>query len=287
MHAYFPFDFERRRLPRHSISRRIRTKAQHPSTIAVTHSLSFAVPATLKTPIMTCISFSLPPFFHVNSPLLLQARTHVRGFAPRHTGEPWLGVCGSFTHPFFFPSGQRTLLHPSGELIGARLRHVETAPAAPVAVVAGIASETVTARRTKTKIKIKTRTRTGTEIVIGIGMTVGIGIETEEIESVTLGIRRGTTTVAAGVPIASVARRPAPSRTMTSLGPHFHPERVKILACLPFVRIRRKSRIVACLVAVCLCLGPQFWFCSPVSQNVQLFGSVPLSIHDSYFTVVS
>jgi len=54
MHASFPFDFERRRLPRHSISRRIRTKAQHPSTIAVTHSLSFAAPATLKTPIMTC-----------------------------------------------------------------------------------------------------------------------------------------------------------------------------------------------------------------------------------------
>jgi hypothetical protein len=74
MHASFPFDFERRRLPRHSISRRIRTKAQHPSTVAVTHSSSFAAPATLKTPIMTCMfhstffpSFS-PPISLFSSP---------------------------------------------------------------------------------------------------------------------------------------------------------------------------------------------------------------------------
>ena len=68
MHAYFHFDSSAVVFPRHSISRRVRTKAQIPSTVAVTHSLSFAAPAMLRMPIMTCIS--LPPLslsFHTSS----------------------------------------------------------------------------------------------------------------------------------------------------------------------------------------------------------------------------
>ena len=61
MHACFHFDFERRRLPRHSISRRVRTKAQRPSTIVVTHSSSFAALVMLRTPITTCMCH-LHPF---------------------------------------------------------------------------------------------------------------------------------------------------------------------------------------------------------------------------------
>jgi hypothetical protein len=92
MHASFHFDFERR-LPRHSISRRVRTKAQHPSTVAVMHSSNFAALATLRTPIMTCMynlthAFLSIPNHHLFFPS--QARTHVRGFASRHTGEPSL-----------------------------------------------------------------------------------------------------------------------------------------------------------------------------------------------------
>jgi hypothetical protein len=88
----FYFDFERR-LPRHSISRRVRTKAQHPSTVAVMHSSNFAALATLRTPIMTCMynlthAFLSIPNHHLFFPS--QARTHVRGFASRHTGEPSL-----------------------------------------------------------------------------------------------------------------------------------------------------------------------------------------------------
>jgi hypothetical protein len=61
MHAYFHFDSSAVVFPRHSISRRVRTKAQLPSTVAVTHSLSFAAPAMPRMPIMTCMSLS-PPF---------------------------------------------------------------------------------------------------------------------------------------------------------------------------------------------------------------------------------
>jgi hypothetical protein len=76
----FSFRFERRRLPRHSISRRVRTKAQLPSTVAVTHSLSFAAPATLRMPIMICMSLLLlsPVFPHLILVFFSsQARTHV------------------------------------------------------------------------------------------------------------------------------------------------------------------------------------------------------------------
>jgi hypothetical protein len=80
MHASFHFDSSAVVFPRHSISRRIRTKAQPPSTVAVTHSLSFAAPATLRMPIMTCMSLS--PLFPLFPHLILvlfssQARTHV------------------------------------------------------------------------------------------------------------------------------------------------------------------------------------------------------------------
>ncbi len=60
MHASFHFDSSAVVFPRHSISRRVRTKAQHPSAVVVTHSLSSAAPAMLKMPIMTCM-----PQFHL------------------------------------------------------------------------------------------------------------------------------------------------------------------------------------------------------------------------------
>jgi hypothetical protein len=65
MHASFHFDFERRRLPRHSISRRVRTKAQHAPTVAVTHSSNFAALATLRTPITTCMYHPTPAFLSI------------------------------------------------------------------------------------------------------------------------------------------------------------------------------------------------------------------------------
>jgi len=92
MHASFHFDFERR-LPRHSISRRVRTKAQRPSTVPVTHSSNFAALATPRTPIMTCMYHPTHAFLSISNHHFFfpsQARTHVRGFAPRHTGEPSL-----------------------------------------------------------------------------------------------------------------------------------------------------------------------------------------------------
>lgn len=107
MHAYFHFDFERRRLPRHSISRRVRTKAQRPSTIVVTHSSSFAALATLRMPITTCMSQPYVPFFQhliFNVFFLSQAWTHVRGFASRHTGEFLISgfiIDGSFSQTFW------------------------------------------------------------------------------------------------------------------------------------------------------------------------------------------
>jgi hypothetical protein len=67
MHASFHFDSSAVVFPRHSISRRVRTKAQPPSTVAVTLSLSFAAPATLRMPIMTCISHPFSPSFHTSS----------------------------------------------------------------------------------------------------------------------------------------------------------------------------------------------------------------------------
>lgn len=81
MHASFHFDSSAVVFPRHSISRRVQTKAQLPSTVAVTHSLSFAVPAMLRMPIMTCMSLSplsAPVFPHL-IPVFFsyQARTHV------------------------------------------------------------------------------------------------------------------------------------------------------------------------------------------------------------------
>ncbi len=60
MHASFHFDSSAVVFPRHSISRRVRTKAQHPSTVAVTHSLSFAAPAMPRMPTMTCMSHFQP-----------------------------------------------------------------------------------------------------------------------------------------------------------------------------------------------------------------------------------
>ena len=64
MHASFHFDSSAVVFPRHSISRRVRTKAQPPSTVAVTHSLSFAAPVMLRMLIMTCISrSSFSPLF--------------------------------------------------------------------------------------------------------------------------------------------------------------------------------------------------------------------------------
>jgi hypothetical protein len=56
MHAYFHFDSSAVVFPRHSISRRVRTKAQLPSTVAVTHSSSSAAPEMLRMPIMICMS---------------------------------------------------------------------------------------------------------------------------------------------------------------------------------------------------------------------------------------
>lgn len=75
MHAYFHFDSSAVVFPRHSISRRVRTKAQLPSTVAVTHSLSFAAPVMLRMPIMTCMS--LPPPYPVfpHSPFLFFSGT--------------------------------------------------------------------------------------------------------------------------------------------------------------------------------------------------------------------
>jgi hypothetical protein len=53
--------------PRHSTSRRVRTKAQRPSTVAVTHSLSFAAPAMPRMPIMTCMTH-IHPFLSTPDP---------------------------------------------------------------------------------------------------------------------------------------------------------------------------------------------------------------------------
>ena len=72
VHASFHFDSSAVVFPRHSISSRVRTKAQLPSTIPVTHSLSFAAPAMLRMPIMICmVSFTHIPCLPTPHPRFL------------------------------------------------------------------------------------------------------------------------------------------------------------------------------------------------------------------------
>jgi hypothetical protein len=85
MHASFHFDSSAVVFPRHSISRRVRTKAQLPSTIPVTHSLSFAAPAMLRMPIMTCMSLSPFLSFHTSSSVFFLLR-HGRMFEGSRLG---------------------------------------------------------------------------------------------------------------------------------------------------------------------------------------------------------
>ena len=151
-----------------------------------------------------------------------------------------------FSSPFlFYFSGLRTLRRPCGELIGVHLRLAESAPAAPVAA----AAVTVIATETETEIARGTATEEPeTVIVTGMIAIVGIGIEIAEIGTAIF--ERRTTIVAAGVPTASAACRPHPSRTMMFLGLRLQSERVKVLECLPSVWIRAKDCFIACLVAV-------------------------------------
>lgn len=280
MHASFHFDSSAVVFPRHSISRRVRTKAQLPSTAAVTHSLSFAVPAMLRMPIMICMSLS--PISRPVFPYLIlvffshQARTHVRGFSSRHTGKTlifdffFFTVCISI---FPFSSGRRTLHRPCGELTDVHLRLAETAPAALVAAAAVIAAtetETVIARGTATATE---------EIVIVSGMIaiVGIGIiKIAEIGTAIIERRKRRTIVAAGALTASAACRRSPSRKMMFLGLRLQSERVKVLACLPSVWIRTKNRFVACLIAVSLLPLNFGSVLSPKKSNVPLLRCWPL-----------
>jgi hypothetical protein len=161
-------------------------------------------------------------------------------------------------------------------LIDVHLRHAEIAPAALVAAAAVIVTETETviARGTATE-------------VTGMIATVKIGIEIEiaEIGTAIFETRRRTTIVAAGVPTASAACPPSPSRKMMFLGPRLQSGRVMVLACLPSVRIRTKSCFVACLVAVSVLLLNFGSVVSPKKSDVPLLRCWPL--YDSYFTVVS
>jgi hypothetical protein len=136
-------------------------------------------------------------------------------------------------------------------LIDVHLRPAEIAPAALVAA----APVTVIATETETVvIARRTATETETAIVTGMIATVGIGIEIAGIGTVIFETRRRTTIVVAGAPTASAACRPPPSKKMMFLGLLLQSERVKVLACLPSVRIRTKNYLVACLVAVCVLL---------------------------------
>ena len=112
------------------------------------------------------------------------------------------------------------------------------APAALVAVMA--VTETGTA--TEIGTAIVTAIRNVTVRIPEIG--TGTGIETAGIATAMGGTRKGTS-VAAGVPTASVAHPRYLLRRTTYLGPH---AKAKILACLPPVWIK-KSVVFLCLFA--------------------------------------
>ena len=156
-------------------------------------------------------------------------------------------------------------------MIDVHLRHAEIGPAALVAAAA------VTVTETATEIARGTATA-ATETVTETGMiaTVGIGIEIAEIGTAIIETRRRMTIVAAGAPTASAACRPPPSRKRMFLGLHLQSERVMVLACLPFVRIRTKSCFVACLVAVSVLLRNFGSVVSPKKSDVPLLRCWPL-----------
>jgi hypothetical protein len=141
-------------------------------------------------------------------------------------------------------------------LIGVHLRLAENAPAALVAAVA------VTGIETETGTGIARGIATATVIVTVTGMIAIVGIEIEIAEigtaTATFERRRRRTIVAAGVPTASAACRPAPSRKMTFLGLRLQSEKVSMMvlapACLLSVWIRAKNCFIACLVAVSVLL---------------------------------